>query len=278
MNENKTPAPKGVYNCAFVSASRSSKKNRATHFVLNVRLRPTDCGIPLDAVCDYFAELPLCYKTGSEYGFYNPEMRMNEVRKTTVKDTEAALEYARKCFPAWAEYIDNLPETANFADAFAWFDEAHEGLIVRAAIKDVRSYTGTDGMEHQSFDATIFESRPAGHIVEDADAFEDDFGKTLKAAGIKFGAKKPTASVAAPAVAKAPAIAPAPKKSEAATVATATRDEAWAAFYAKNATRGDDWCAQAFDNMCTATNKGEYKDDSPEFYGKCLAAFRKVAI
>lgn len=268
MNENKTPAPKGVYNCAYMGATRSAKSNNAQHFILSVRLRPLDCGVPENEVCEYFAELPLCYKIGVEYGFYDPETKTNKRRKTVAKDTETAIDYARKCFPAWAEYVDALPDTASFAEAFAWFDEPHGDVTVRANVKEPREYNGK-----LYYEANVYEANGGKSAVGDADGFNAEFGNVFKAAKVKFGGK--TSALSAPAAPKkAPPAAPKKPAAPAHKAKEATRDEAWEAFFNAYApVHGEAWCADNFVAECEKIIGGEEEFATPELWGKCVVAF-----
>lgn len=228
MNENKKPCPKGAYNCEFVSASRSKRVRAAKHMVLNIRLRPTDCGIPPAEVCEYFAELPLFFRNGEEYAFYDRDKGVSVTRKCTSEDTAAAWEYARKCFPEWAKYLDNLPDSASFAEAVAWFDEPPAGIIVRAGIKDVRTYTGGDGMEYQSWDASIYEFGSSAAVIGDANALNDEFGKMFAASKARMGARKPAAKPSAAVARPSPKPSPKPSPSPApAAEPKTTGDDAW---------------------------------------------------
>lgn len=209
MNEGKNAVPKGVYSCRFAGATRSGKVNHTDHFIMSVRLIPTECGV--ENPCDYFAELPLIYKPGAEFGFYNRETNTNVRRKCTSQDTAAAWEYARRCFPAWSEHLDQLPATASYADALSWFDEPHDDISVRANIREPREYNGK-----YYYEATIYEARGGKTLIDSDEDFNAEFGKSLKAAGIKFGgavtpakAQTPPATATA-AAAKKPA-PPAPK-------------------------------------------------------------------
>ena len=272
MNENRNPVPAGVYDCRLVSATRSQKKNLASHFVLSLRIIPQDSGV--ESPCEYFAELPLVYAANIECGFYDKETNTNVKRKATTADTMKAIEYAKKCIPEWADYIAGLPDDAPFATAFEWFNDIPDGVIVRANVKAPREYDGK-----LYYEATIYERGGVG-AVTDAGDFMSAFGKSLKAAGFKVGggaggakvdaAKKPTAPAASPSVPKPPkppaAAKPGPKKY--------THEEAWEA-YQKFCLAEDPNGANYWPRVERITGKtaANYKDFTDEDWRKCIEDF-----
>lgn len=102
-------------------------------------------------------------------------------RKATTADTMKAIEYAKKCIPEWADYIAGLPDDAQFATAFEWFNDIPDGVTVRANVKAPREYDGK-----LYYEATIYERGGAGAVTDACD-FMSAFGKSLKAAGFKVG-------------------------------------------------------------------------------------------
>lgn len=272
MNENRNPVPAGVYDCRLVSATRSQKKNVASHFVLSLRIIPQDSGV--ESPCEYFAELPLVYAANVECGFYDKETNTNVKRKATTADTMKAIEYAKKCIPEWADYIAGLPDDAPFATAFEWFNDIPDGVIVRANVKAPRKYDGK-----LYYEATIYERGGVG-AVTDADDFMAVFGKSLKAAGFKVGGGDSVAKTAKP---SAPAASPSAPKPPTPSVTKIVRkpivkkythEEAWEA-YQKFCLAEDPNGANYWPRVEAITGKtaANYKDFTDEDWRKCVEDF-----
>ena len=173
-----------TYDCVLTGyVKRQEKtwgKDCSKHFILSVAVRPAD---DEDAEA-YFAELPLVYKVGEDFGFYDKATNRNVVRKATSADTSAAIDYAKKVFPAWAEFIEQLPDNATMKDAFVWFtDGACKGSPCRAKLTN-REYEDRNTHEMKiAHDAVLY---AAGGNVS-LDDFDKDFGASLKASGFKIG-------------------------------------------------------------------------------------------
>jgi len=226
MNEtNYTPVPDGYHDCKIVFAKRietAYSHDVKAHIVFDMKLVATDTDIENPA--EYKATFPVLLVPGFEWGFYDEKKGANVWRKVTASDTKAAVKYVQKCFPAWKEYCDPLPDGSDEA-AFAWFtkQEMVKDVTVRAKLTRGAPYTGTDGFEHENLNARIYAQFEAKPVVADGEARQ--IANALKAAGVKlFG--KPKAVYPAR---SASAIPPPPKPTVKKTVDEA-REEAFAKY------------------------------------------------
>jgi len=194
MNEpttNYTPVTDGFHDCKIVFARRAEKhygKDIKGHVVFELKLVATDTDTENPAA--YRAELPLLIVPCFEWEFFDETAKKGVWRKATAADTKAVIEYAQKCFPAWKEYCDALPDGSDEA-AFSWFtnQEMVKDVTVRAKLTRGAPYTGSDGLEHENLNARIyapFESKP---IMAKGESRQ--IANALKAAGVKlFGKPK----------------------------------------------------------------------------------------
>ena len=243
---------KEIKNAEFVSARRSLKvfgRDCTQHYVLSIGVKNPDTDVT------HYADLPLVLKPGAEWGFYDKETNASVVRNTTTADTNAAIQHARKVFPAWADYVDSLQEGSSYADAFRWFDDnAGKGVMVATSF-DERTYS-VNGETKVAHGATLYEQFNAA-MPDDFDAL---FGKSLKAAGVKLGkaAAKAAASVPSKPVAKnAAAIPPEPPAT----------------------TAPDDGRVYTFNDAWAAYNDGGYMANDPQglkFYDRCAEIVGKA--
>jgi len=223
-DNNYTPVADGLHDCKIVFAKRietAYKHDIKAHVVFDLKLVATDTDTESPAA--YKATFPILLVPGFEWGFFDEEKKANVWRKATAADTKAVIEYAQKCFPAWKDYCDALPDGSDEA-AFAWFtnQELCGGVTVRAKLTRGAPYTGSDGLEHENLNARIyapFESKP---IIAEGESRQ--IANALKAAGVKLFGKPKAAS--AP---KAAPLPPTPPKAKAKTVDQA-RDEAFAKY------------------------------------------------
>ena len=265
----------GTYDCVLTGyvkrQEKSWGKDCSKHFILSVAIRPAD---DEDAEA-YFAELPLVYKVGEDFGFYDKATNKNVVRKATSADTAAAIDYAKKLFPAWSEYIEQLPDNATMKDAFAWFtDGACKDSPCRAKLTN-RKYEDRNTRETKiAHDATLY---AAGGIVS-LDDFDKDFGSSLKASGFKIGTKvkkavKAVVAASAPTPSPKPPTPPAPPAAPSAptTKKELTNDDSWAA-YEKNCIKNDPNGDKYWDLVKKITGKdpSEYDKFTSEDWKKCI--------
>ena len=255
-NEQKTytPVADGYHDCRIAFCKRAEKhygREIKNHIVFEFRLVPTDCP-DVENPASYRAEFPVMLIPGFEWDFFDEKTGRGVWRPVKVEDTTDALEYAKKCFPAWAEYCEELTDDGEDL-AFAWFADKDrtEPVRVRAKLKNAGTYTGTDGNEYPDLKAKIiapFEVKP---IVAEGESAQ--IAKALKAAGVKlFGktsAAKPTAN-AKPTAPKPPkpVTPPKPKK----TIDQA-REEAVTAYCANHA--DDPQCAKFYERAAEALKR-----------------------
>ena len=243
---------KEIKNAEFVSARRSLKvfgRDCTQHYVLSIGVKNPDTDVT------HYADLPLVLKPGTEWGFYDKETNTSVVRNVTTADTNAAIQHARKVFPAWAEYVDSLQEGSSYADAFRWFDDnAGKGVMVAASF-DERTYS-VNGETKVAHGATLYEQFNAA-MPDDFDAL---FGKSLKAAGVKLGkaAAKAAASVSSKPAAKTEAALPPEPPAT---------------------TAPDDGRVYTFNDAWAAYNDGGHMANDPQglkFYDRCAEIVGKA--
>lgn len=269
--------PNGFYDCVLTGwgkrTDKSYGRDATPHYIVTVGLRKAD---DPDAQM-FFAEIPLVFKVGLEWGFWNDQTEMNEVRKTTAKDTADAIEYARKCFPAWAEFVDALPEGTKPSVALGWFgSDASVGATCRAKLKN-RSYE-VDGEAKVAHEARVYEVKSFSVMTDDFDA---TFSNALTAAKVKFGkaaksaaqSKAKTAAKSAPVAPSAPA-APSDGAPSLPPPRVFTNDDAWKA-YADHRLGHGYTKEQYWGEVAKAVGKpaSAYKTYTSKDWEKCVAAF-----
>lgn len=285
-NSTKHNVTDGTYDCILTGyvkrQEKSWGKDCSKHFILSIAVRPAD---DEDAET-YFAELPLVYKVGEDFGFYDKQTNKSVVRKATSADTSAAIDYAKKVFPAWSEYIEQLPDNATMKDAFAWFTDGHcKDSPCRAKLTN-RQYEDKNTHETKiAHDAILY---AAGGAVS-LDDFDKDFGASLKASGFKIGTKvkkavKAAATAQTATVTSAPAAkssAPKPPTPPAPPTAPSadpnkeyTGEDSWNA-YEKNCTKNDPDGSKYWGLVKQLTGKepADYASFTSEDWKKCIDAW-----
>lgn len=258
---NEVPSSE-VYNCVLTGFAKKNERvfgrDATQHLILSIGVAPEG----VENAETYYADVPLIYTPGLDWEFYDPAKRGMVTRKTVSNDTLNALEYARKCFPDWAEYCDSLPED-DFKSAIAWFgSETSRGARARAKLVN-ETYTGRDGNSKRAHRATCYEVKQLSVVNDDFDA---QFGKALKASGVKIGKAK---SIAAKPKAPAAPDVPAAKG--------ATREEVWD-FYSVTLVRTDPNGAKFYPRCAEIIGKPVETWDTwtAAEWGKCLAEFEKM--
>ena len=265
----------GTYDCILTGyvkrQEKSWGKDCSKHFILSVAVRPA---YDEDAET-YFAELPLVYKVGEQFGFYDKAMNKNVVRSVTSADTAQAIDYAKKVFPAWAEFVEQLPDNATMKDAFAWFtDGTCNGAECRAKLTN-REYEDKNTHETKiAHDAVLY---AAGGAVS-LDDFDMAFGASLKASGFKIGSKvkkaAKTASVASAATTTKPRLRPPtpPAPPSAPSVDKEyTGEDSWNA-YEKNCIKNDPSGSKYWGlvKQVTCKEPSDYASFTSEDWKKCI--------
>lgn len=271
-NEKKTynEVEDGVYDCVIVSAKRADGEKAIKHFIVSLGIRKAD---DEDAAA-YWCNLPLCFGEGETWNFFDSVRKINAARPATVADTTAAWEHARKCFPDWAKYCDELDEEAGLKAAIEWFgSDASKEVVVRAKLtnRDGEDAKGNPTRKHY---ASIYEAK-TGVVVDDDD--NTRFEKALAASGVMIGRKAAKAAREKEKVEgeeRKKAVPPSPAKKNPPKPGKFTSDDSWKA-YEEGQKKVDPDGTHYWDRVAEITGKdaADWETFTSEDWRKCCDAF-----
>lgn len=238
MEEEKkvyTPVKAGYWKCrvVFVDEKKRFVNGEAVesaHTILRVSVVPvaedrTGVLAPEDAQV-YSFDLPLMYDTTETWRFWDDAAKTFAERKPTAKDTEAAIKKARESIPEWDKFINERAQNHN--EVFGWFyGEEFKEVELVCKLKEPRSYTGGDGLEHFAYDALLIAPK-AKTTAAVWTANKEKMAKAFIKLPGKSAANAPKPTPAAP--------PPAPKKSSG-----STQESAWAAYCEAGLPASDWW-------------------------------------
>ncbi len=261
----------GYFDCVIVSAKRADSEKALKHFVVSIGVRVAD---DPDAEA-YWGNLPLCFGVGEPWKFYDRNAKANVERPATQEDTTAAWEFARKCFPDWAKYCDELDENAGLKAAIEWFgSEASKAVICHCKLTN-RDGQDAQGNAKRKHYASFWEPKKGVTVADDDNT---RFANALAASGIVIGrkvAKAAKASGAPVPAAKKPAPAPATRKAPPKPASKVYRyDDVWAV-YEKFQKRVDPDGSNYWNRVAEITGKdaADWESFTNEDWRKCVEAF-----